>query len=204
MAERQSQWARHALQVRFHDNEIYHCANGSSASCISLWQKLSVILLFSASGLPFVASAGSSSGCILCNTVSVWWLRGAATGDTSALAALLIFPRWSPHWCSSSTPSLLRDSSVSSPPPPPLNLVTCGASHSARLLNLRTQYWSYLTCVLTLPSDRCKRAGGTWRNISARARLRLGSGRAGLVAMAATYSIGAVGHPMTTEWFSDH
>ena len=105
-------------------------------------------------------------GCLPRSVSSVLLSRGAAGGETRALAALVMPPRW----CASLLARIRRASGVSSRAFCRLLLANT-TSQSMRPVSSPLAYSLYRPCRLHRPSDDCRKAGVMWRSLVALSRI---------------------------------
>ena len=120
----------------------------------------------SACALPDAITAGSSVGCLPRSVSCVLLSRGAAGGETRALVALVMPPRW----CASLLARIRRASGVSSRAFCRL-LPANTTSQSMRPVSSPLAYSLYRPCRLHRPSDDCRRTGVMWRSLVTLSRL---------------------------------
>ena len=158
-----------ASSTRFSISGIWPCAaNGSDVTfgCCSCPPTAVMPARRSACALPAPIAAGSSVGCLPRSVASVLLSRGAAGGETRALAALVIPPRW----CASLLARIRRASGVSFRAFCRL-LPANTTSQSMRPVSSPLAYSLYLPCRLHPPSDDYRRAGVMWKSLVALSRL---------------------------------
>ena len=158
-----------ASSKRFSISGIWPCAANDSdvtLSCCSCPPTAVMPACRSACALPDAIAAGSSVGCLARSVSSVLLSRGAAGGESRALAALVVPPRW----CASLLARIRRASGVSSRPFCRL-LPANTTSQSMRPVSSPLAYSLYRHCRLHRPSYDCSRARVMRRSLVALSRL---------------------------------